>query len=215
MNLEEKRVKLFGIFRQRAVDADQLAQFEKKYPSFDVWVNTHFKNEASVVALWNVSITFAEPISREEFFKKFACDILPTSNYCVQDGFPICASKLGKAETGYFGFGDTYIKYRSTQWDKPEILLFKSNDGKTGKYKINSGSKEGMTGTYSCAKNNLLFLDTPIGTPKKDESKPQEEKPKVDQKKQEDPKQPDSSKTVLLQKSEKNKKVSGSDAVIY
>ena len=217
MNLEEKRIKLFQDFRDDAIDNDFQSDFDKKYPTFDVWQNVNFKNEATVIALWNKALkNIIAPTSKENFFKTFACDILPTSKYCVQEGFPACASKMGKAETGYFGFGDTYIKYRSTQWDKPEILLFKSNDGKNGKYKINSGSKEGMTGVYTCTQSGKLFLNLPTGSPKKDETTPEKETPKTDQKKQEPSKEPETSKTTIpLKRSEKNTKISGSDAVIY
>lgn len=219
--MEKKRISLYNKFRSAAAN---VKDFDKKYPSFQHWVNLNFKNDATVKSIWDKCLRAKDSEgnllwgdSLEVFFKTFACDILTGSDYCVQEGFPKCASKLGKVERGYFGFGDEYIKYTSTQWDKPDIILFKSNDGKTGKYKIDSGSKEGMTGTYSCISNSRLMLSTPVGKAKETQEPEQkkQDQPKVDQKKQDDQITSDSGKTTLLQKSEKNKKVSGSDAVIY
>lgn len=226
MNLEEKRIKLFQDFRADAIDNGFESDFDAKYPRFDIWQNANFKNDGTVIALWNKALKdIIGPTSKENFFKTFACDILPTSNYCTQEGFPKCASRMGRAQTGYLGFGKTYIEYTSgvAAWGKPRVRLYQSSDGKTGPYEILSGTKKGGTGTYSCTSSGATFLGALVmpstggsTTPENTNTNtntgnktnpPVAEKPAATT--------PAGNQAKIVTKSEKNPYVSGSDAIIY
>jgi hypothetical protein len=229
MNLEEKRIKLFQDFRADAVDNGFEGDFDKKYPTFDTWQNVNFKNDTSVLALWNKALKdIIGPTSKELFFKTFACDILPTSNYCIQEGFPKCASRMGKAQTGYLGFGKTYIEYTSkiTAWGNPQVRLFQSTDGKTGPYEILSGTKKGGTGSYSCTASGATLLGVPVmpnTTPANTTTTPAPTPaptpvpttPGKTTPTTPDKTTPTPNRAKIVTKSPQNPNVSGSDAIIY
>lgn len=225
--MEQKRLNLYQKFRNSAAD---VRDFDKKYPTFRDWVSINFKNDLSVRTLFDKTIKAKDRDGKsfwgeteESFFKTFACDLLPTSNYCTQEGFPKCASRMGKAETGYLGLGKTYIEYTSSiaAWGKPRVRLYQSSDGKTGPYEILSGTKKGGTGTYSCTSSGATFLGalvmpstggstTPDNTNRNTDNKttlPVAEKPAATT--------PAGNQAKIVTKSEKNPYVSGSDAIIY
>jgi peptidoglycan hydrolase-like protein with peptidoglycan-binding domain len=83
MSLEIKRIKLYKVFRKVATENNLLSAFDGVYPDFSTWESTNFKDENSVISIWNKALkAFLEPTSKEDFFGTFACDILTTSKYC-------------------------------------------------------------------------------------------------------------------------------------
>ena len=83
MSLEIKRIKLYKVFRKVATENNLLSAFDGMYPDFSTWERTNFKDDNSVISIWNKALkAFLEPTSKEDFFGTFACDILKTSIYC-------------------------------------------------------------------------------------------------------------------------------------
>jgi len=83
MSLEIKRIKLYKVFRKVATENNLLSAFDTQYPDFSTWERTNFKDENSVISIWNKALkAFLEPTSKQDFFGTFACDILSTSTYC-------------------------------------------------------------------------------------------------------------------------------------
>lgn len=213
--MENERLKIYQGLKADGETNLSFTDFKKKF----------FGSEQATVKFYEMLISAQDPDgnfyytdSVKNFFKKYACDLFKYSNYCTQDGFPKCASVKGTAVTDTFGFGTTYIKYRTSVWDKPEIKLYKSADGKTGQYEILDGEKKGGKGTYSCTSDGRLFLDNPTGAPQ--QSTPQQtggQQQSTPTQQQTTPTQSDSVKSsaTIIQKSEKNFSVSGSDAIIY
>jgi hypothetical protein len=206
MNLEEKRIKLFQLFRKKAVENEIGKKFDAKYATFDIWQSVNFKNEATVLILWDKSLKeVLNATTKEDFFKTFACDLLPTSNYCIQEGFPKCASLKGTAvASGFFGFGDKHIDYTTTLWDKPQIRLSQASDGKPSQYEVLTGGKKGQKGIYRCIENRLLLIEptdasTPTPTPTETNT----------------PTPTETSTSTPITKSGNNKVIYGTDAIIY
>lgn len=220
--MENERLKIYQGLVADGETKLSFVNFKKKF----------FGSQQAVVSFYQMLIGAQDPSGDfyytdtiENFFKKYACDLYPTSNYCVQEGFPKCASRMGKVETSYLGFGKTYIEYTSgiTAWGKPKVRLFQSSDGKTGPYEILSGIKKGGTGTYSCTSSGATLLGTPVmpTTSTGDATKTDNTKTNTDNKKTvpvaEKPAAttPAGNQAKIVTKSEKNPYVSGSDAIIY
>jgi len=92
--MEQKRINLFQKFRNSASSS---AEFDEKYPTYDSWVSTNFKNDGTVKTLFDKTIRAKDSDGKSfwsdtlaVFFQTFACDLssIKYSNYCVQEGFP-------------------------------------------------------------------------------------------------------------------------------
>jgi len=96
MSLEIKRIKLYKVFRKVATENNLLSAFDGMYPDFSTWERTNFKDDNSVISIWNKALkAFLEPTSKEDFFGTFACDILKTSIYCGGGSITTTGSTTG------------------------------------------------------------------------------------------------------------------------
>lgn len=154
---------------------------ETKYPD---WVNYFFKDQNRTHELWttfknNGIVTQDEKV----FFKNYACDLQPNSQYCTTQqnptpnpnptptgDFPPCAIKKGKVRKT--PSGADVIVYKTTVWDKPSVQLY----AKTNRFMVLTGTKKGKKGYYKCTQSGKLFLELDsekkLDT-KKDETKKQ------------------------------------------
>ena len=84
-SLKNKREKLYNLFRTNATKNG--LDFDSKYPTYNSWENENFKNESSVLSLFEKSIKqklIAANSTEKNFFQTFACDLnwAKTTKYC-------------------------------------------------------------------------------------------------------------------------------------
>ncbi len=160
--MRDKRIKLFNILIDLANKRGEIDQFEQKYKDYNGWESFNFKNDQSVTDLYNKTIKLgiiSNSSKLEDFFKKFACDILKTSTYCggasnsgnnqntnrtIWKNFPCVTSRKD------FKDGATYT-YTSSVTDFGVVTL-NPNGTFTSTGKRNKG-------VWSCTKSNRIFLD--------------------------------------------------------
>jgi hypothetical protein len=193
--MENERLKIYNGLKADGETNLSFINFKKKF----------FGSQQAVVNFHQMLIVAQDPSGNfyytdnvENFFKKYACDLFSASNFCIQEGFPKCASRMGKAETIS---GKTSIVYTSgiAAWGKPQVRLYQSTDGKTGPYEILNGTKKDGTGTYSCSPSGATFLSVPV--------MPNTNAP--------DKKTQTGNQAKIITKSANNKAVYGTDAIIY
>jgi hypothetical protein len=149
--MRDKRVKLFNDFLDLANKRGEIDQFENKFKDYNGWESFNFKNDQSVTDLYNKTIKlgiFSSSSKLEDFFKKFACDILKTSTYCIAGG-----SSTTTPETSIFDCllkdpdlkfvkSHNYVRYDGVDDDtkKPAYWAFFSNNRFHSSFSKKNGS---------------------------------------------------------------------------
>ena len=160
--MRDKRIKLFNDLVDLAAKRGEIEQFEQKYKDFNGWVSFNFKNEQTVINLYNKTIQlgiFSSTSKTQDFFKVFACDLQPNSQYCTTQQNP--AQPNPAPTTNVFGCllkdpdlkfikSHNYMRYDYVDKDTktPNYWAFFSNNRFHSSLKKKNGSWS-CDGTYA------------------------------------------------------------------
>jgi hypothetical protein len=158
--MRDKRIKLFNDLVDLSSKRGEIEQFEQKYKDFNGWVSFNFKNEQSVTDLYNKTIQlgiFSRTSKIQDFFKVFACDLQPNSQYCTTQQTPTpnpapTTNVFGcilKDESLMYNKQNNTVYYKGTKEDKSVFYWgFYSNNRfySTSSNKLGSWSCDGPDG---------------------------------------------------------------------